>query len=199
MSSAFEARTLACVAGAFLAGSVPFGVLLTRHLVGVDVRHQGSGNIGATNVARVAGRKLGLWVLFLDALKGAVPTFLVWELCPADERLHVLVAYAAILGHVFTPWLRLKGGKGVATALGTLLVLEPWAALGAGAVYGLVFWRMRVSSIGSLAGALTAVTIAFLVPGRRLYAFFVLGVMLLLLWTHRSNLRRLWRRRERKL
>src|SRR6185436_6498621 len=147
-----------------------FGVLITRWKMGVDVRSQGSGNIGATNVARVAGKKLGVLVLLLDALKGAGPAWAAVLLTPGERWLHAAVALAAFLGHVFPPWLRFKGGKGVATGLGVLLVLEPWAALGGFAVYAVLFAVWRVSSVGSLAAGLVATAGAWLGTSPREYA-----------------------------
>jgi glycerol-3-phosphate acyltransferase PlsY len=122
----------------YLAGSVPFGLLLVRLAGKGDVRSVGSGNIGATNAARAGGRGLGVLTLALDAAKGFLPVFLAgrwfgtWPGGGAPSPLHgaafaSLVALAAILGHVFTPWLRFRGGKGVATTLGAALALGPWA------------------------------------------------------------------------
>ncbi len=96
----------------YLAGSIPFGVLVTRWARGVDVREQGSGNIGATNVARVAGKKLGVLVLVLDALKGTLPVVLALRLLPESPRAHVAVALAAFLGHCYPVWLKFQGRQG---------------------------------------------------------------------------------------
>jgi acyl phosphate:glycerol-3-phosphate acyltransferase len=187
------------VALGYLAGSVPFGVLLTRWAKGVDVRASGSGNIGATNVARVAGKRLGLLVLLLDALKGALPVLLALHCFPEAARLHAGVGLAAFLGHVFPVWLRLKGGKGVATALGVLAVLLPLAAAGGALAYGVLVAVFRVSSLGSLVGGLTALGLAFL--GDRPVEYGVLAAVLfvLMLYTHRGNLARLWRHSERRV
>src|SRR6266849_2664437 len=186
------------VALGYLAGSVPFGVLITRWLMGVDVRSAGSGNIGATNVARVAGKKLGLLVLLLDALKGAVPVLisLRWS---SENGLHATVGLAAFLGHVFPIWLRFRGGKGVATAFGVIAVLQPWAALAGFAAYGVLFALFRVSSIGSLVGGTAAVVVAFVLGGPRAYALLVLVLFALMLVTHRGNIRRLLSRAEKPL
>ncbi|MBI3181793.1 MAG: glycerol-3-phosphate acyltransferase [Myxococcales bacterium] len=190
---------VALVALGYLAGSVPFGVLLTRWVKGKDVRSEGSGNIGATNVARVAGKKLGVVVLLLDAAKGALPVLLAMQLLPEALRLHAAVGLAAFVGHVFPVWLRLKGGKGVATAFGVLLVLAPAAALAGGLVYGALVLALRVSSIGSLAGGAATVAAAFLL--RRPLEYAVLAAVLygLMLFTHRGNIARLVRRSERRL
>lgn len=182
----------------YLLGSVPFGVLLTRWRRGVDVRAAGSGNIGATNVTRIAGRRLGAAVLLLDALKGALAVSLSLALLPHAPQVTALVGLAAFLGHVFPPWLGFRGGKGVATALGVLLVLVPWAALAGGLVYALLVWRFRVSSVGSLAGGVTAVGTAWVSAPAREFAQLSLGLFALMLLTHRSNIARLVKRTERR-
>lgn len=189
---------LQVIAG-YLAGSVPFGLLLARWRAGVDVRSQGSGNIGATNVARVAGKKLGVVVLLLDAAKGAAPVLASLLLMPGAPRVHAAVALAAFLGHVFPPWLGFRGGKGVATALGTLIVLLPGAALAGFCAYALVLALTRVSSLGSLLGGLSTATAALLSERPREYvvlAFLLYGLML---FTHRANIRRILRRAEKAL
>ncbi|NBD07867.1 MULTISPECIES: glycerol-3-phosphate 1-O-acyltransferase PlsY [Corallococcus] len=183
----------------YLCGSVPFGVLLTRWVRGVDVRASGSGNIGATNVTRVAGKKLGAVVLLLDALKAVLPVALAVYWMPGDARAHVLVGLAAVLGHVYPVWLKLQGGKGVASALGVLVVLVPEAALAGAIIYGLVVARWRVSSVGSLSAAVVAIVTAFLTAHAREYVLLTAGLFVLMLWTHRSNLQRLARRTEHRL
>lgn len=187
------------VLAGFLAGSVPFGVLLTRKLRGVDVRTQGSGNIGATNVARVAGKKLGVVVLLLDAAKGALPVVASLWLLPGAFWVHAAVGLAAFLGHVFPPWLKFRGGKGVATALGVLVVLLPWAALLGFAVYATAFALWRVSSVGSLLGGLCTVVAAWLLDGPFEYATLATLLFCLMLLTHRANIYRLMRRAEKAL
>lgn len=182
----------------YLAGSIPFGVLLTRWLRGVDVRQKGSGNIGATNVTRVAGKKLGAVVLLLDALKGALPVALALRLLPGQPMLHVLVGLSAVLGHVYPVWLKLHGGKGVATALGVLVVLVPFAALAAALVYALILAVWRVSSLGSLAAGATAVGMSAFTAREVEYAGLSVVLFLLMLWTHRGNIDRLVRRTERR-
>jgi len=186
---------------AYLLGSIPFGVLLTRWRMGVDVRSQGSGNIGATNVARVAGKAWGALVLLLDAAKGALPVACAVALFPDGQGpnvrgFHAGVALAAFLGHLFPPWLRFKGGKGVATALGVLLVLEPAAALAGLGAFAVVVGLWRKSSLGSLTGGLLCVTVAFLSARPREYALLALLLFSLMLITHRRNLQRLLERNE---
>ena len=188
----------ALLALGYLCGSVPWGMLLTRRLRGVDVRASGSGNIGATNVARVAGRGLGAVVLVLDALKGALPVWLARACVPEDAGLHAAVGLAAILGHVFPVWLALRGGKGVATALGVLAILVPWAALVAAGVWLVAVLLLRVSSAGSLLGGIAAVVTAVVLQPAPEYAWLTVAVLALILGTHRGNIVRLWRRRERR-
>ena len=185
------------VLAGYLFGSIPFGVLLARWRAGVDVRAQGSGNIGATNVARVAGKRLGAVVLGLDAGKAALPVFAALRLWPDSPWLHAAVAVSAFLGHVFPPWLKFRGGKGVATALGGLLVLVPEAALAGGLAYILVVGAWKKSSLGSLVGGVLAVVMAFLTGRSRPYAYLAALLFGLILFTHRGNIRRLWRRTER--
>jgi acyl phosphate:glycerol-3-phosphate acyltransferase len=185
------------VALAYLAGSIPFGVLITRWKLGVDVRSQGSGNIGATNVARVGGKKLGVLVLVLDALKGAGPAWAAVLLLPGERWAHAAVAMAAFLGHVFPPWLKFKGGKGVATGLGVLLVLEPLAAAAGFLVYAVLFAVWRVSSVGSLAAGAVATAGAWLGSSPREYAALTTALMVMMLYTHRGNIRRIARHTEK--
>jgi len=190
--------TSALVLLGYLAGSIPFGVLLTRWLRGVDVRKGGSGNIGATNVTRVAGKKLGAVVLLLDALKGALPVMLAVRWVPDAPVVHVAVGLAAVLGHIYPVWLKLQGGKGVATALGVLLVLVPQAALAGAVMYVAVFAIGRVSSLGSLAAGATAVGTSALTARAMEYAGLSALLFALMLWTHRGNIGRLARRTERR-
>jgi len=180
----------------YLSGSIPFGLLLVRASRGVDVRAQGSGNIGATNVARVAGKGLGAVVLVLDALKGALPVLLAVAV-EGDGAVPALVGVAAFAGHVAPPWLGFRGGKGVATALGVLAVLAPRAALAGAVTWAVVLAVLRISSVGSLLAGIVAVTVAWLVPGTPASAAELTSVLFLaMLWTHRGNIGRLLRRGE---
>ena len=180
----------------YLSGSIPFGLLLVRATRGVDVRERGSGNIGATNVARVAGKPLGVLVLVLDALKGALPVLLA-RAVESGPVVPAAVGLAAFAGHVAPPWLGFRGGKGVATALGVLAVLAPRAALAGALTYGLVLALWRISSVGSLLAGLVAVAVAWLVPGTPVAsAGLVLVLFAAMLWTHRGNIGRPLRRGE---
>lgn len=187
----------------YLAGSIPFGVLLARRFAGVDVRTVGSGNIGATNVARAGGKKLGIAVLLLDTVKAVVPILAARALlagAPGAEGWVVAVAVAAFCGHLFPVWLGFKGGKGVATGLGIFLVLAPWAALGGIVVYAAAYAATRVSSVGSLAGTTVCALGGFVTHGLRSpvsWAGLVIAALIFL--RHRENIRRLVRGEEKKV
>jgi glycerol-3-phosphate acyltransferase PlsY len=180
---------------AYLCGSIPFGLLIARMASGKDVRTVGSGNIGATNVARAAGRGAALATLALDALKGLVPVLLAARSAGAPPMLAPGCAVAAVLGHCFPVWLGFRGGKGVATGLGVSLAIAPWAALAGGVTWLSLYKLLRISSIGSLAGAFVALGVAALTASR--YAVYGLtGVALLIVVRHQANIRRMIRHQE---
>jgi glycerol-3-phosphate acyltransferase PlsY len=174
--------------GAFLAGSIPFGLLISTYVFGVDLRKHGSGNIGAANAMRTIGRSGAIATLVLDALKGFVPALLALHYFGLPVAM--LAGAAATLGHCFTPWLSWRGGKGVATLLGTLLAINPLVALGCILVYLACLLTLRVSAIGSLAaGAFGPVALGL--ADRGIGALYGLFGFALLLYTHRSNIERL--------
>jgi glycerol-3-phosphate acyltransferase PlsY len=183
------------VAVGYLAGSIPFGYLLGRLVLGVDVRTVGSGNIGGTNVARAGGKALGITVIALDAAKAIVPILLARRFLgggPRAELLVVLVAVSAFVGHLFPVWLGFRGGKGVATALGIFVVLAPWGALAGIAVYAVAYAATRISSVGSLAGTAACAAGAFLQHGPASpisWAGVALAALIVL--RHRENIRRI--------
>jgi glycerol-3-phosphate acyltransferase PlsY len=174
---------------AYLAGCVPTGLLLARR-VGVDIRRVGSGNIGATNVSRAAGIRLGLLTLLGDALKGALPTAAAGMLGGSDA-LVAAVAVATVVGHVFPITLGLRGGKGVATALGTLVVSAPYVAAAAVGLFALALAITRRVSVGSLAAAIAVpFLLVFGGAGRPLVVAMAVVASLILV-RHRENIGRL--------
>ena len=141
------------IAISYLSGSIPFGLIIARAKTGKDVRTVGSGNIGATNVARAAGRPAAILTLVLDALKGLAPVLAAARWAPGPPLLLPSCAIAAVIGHCFPLWLKFRGGKGVATGLGVSLALAPWAALAGGLTWLTFYKLLRISSVGSIDGA----------------------------------------------
>jgi glycerol-3-phosphate acyltransferase PlsY len=182
----------------YLAGSFPTGVVVAR-IRGVDITHVGSGNIGATNVARALGKKLGALVLLVDAAKGFAPVYLarlVWHL---PDEVVAGVALLAILGHVFPVWLKFKGGKGVATGLGAFLALDPVAAAIAVGVWLMLYGLFRISSLGSLVAAISIPLTMAVRNAPRPYLVLAGIVLALVLFRHRGNIRRLLKHEESKV
>ena len=174
----------------YLLGSIPFGVVLTRLTGAGDLRSIGSGNIGATNVLRTGRKGLAALTLLLDAAKGAAAILLVRLLFPDQPQLDPLAAFGALIGHLYPVWLRLRGGKGVATFLGILAALHWQLALAAAAIWLLTLALARYSSLSGIMMALSAPVLAASV-GRFDLALLLLGFALLIVWKHRSNLERL--------
>lgn len=184
---------IAIVALAYFLGSIPTGVLFARRR-GVDLRKTGSGNIGATNVARTVGKKLGLVVLVLDALKGAVPLLLLFAL-DLDEKVDPLLitftGFFVICGHCFSIWLGFRGGKGVATTLGVFLVVAPLDIGIAACVFAVVAGATRIVAIGSLAAAVALPASLWIRGGSDELVTLAIATALVVIVQHRSNIARL--------
>jgi acyl-phosphate glycerol 3-phosphate acyltransferase len=198
------------VLASYLIGSIPFGYLIARAVKGLDIRTVGSGNLGATNVGRVLGRRFFWIVLALDLLKGFLPTIglpaLVERLTGVSSvDLPVLVGLSAILGHTFPVYLKFRGGKGVATSLGVVLALEPISCAVAVLVFGAVLAISRYMSLASLAGGVGFMVAHFVLnraPFSREHiamSLFSIAVVGLLFVRHRSNLARIWAGTENRL
>lgn len=180
---------------AYLLGSLSFAILLSRLAGGPDPRASGSGNPGATNMLRVAGKKLAVMTLIGDLFKGLLP-ILIAKLLGFSLHQQAWIGLAAVVGHLYPLYFRFRGGKGVATAAGMLLGLYPPAALLALAAWALVFLLTRTSSLASLiATPLTLPLLAWQQPAALLPACVLTG---LIVWRHRSNLRDLFAGRERR-
>lgn len=184
--------------GAFLIGSIPFGVLIGRWFYGSDIRGAGSGNIGAANALRTYGRGAGAAVLALDALKGALPTAL--GLHWAGDGTAATAVLFTVLGHCYSPWLKFHGGKGVATWFGALCALSGVAGLAFAAVWLALVARTRISSLGSLA-ATVASAFVLVLAYRDVFAIALAAclVTLVIVAKHRVNIARLVARKESKL
>ena len=203
---------LLAAAGAYLVGAVPVGYLLVRALKGIDIRTQGSGSVGATNAARVLGRRAFFVVFGLDALKGLLPTAAAgmlagyaWGRGPAPLAA-VLCALAAVAGHNWPAYIGFRGGKGVATSFGALLYVAPESLPAALLVWGVAAWVWRYVSLASVLAALAAATATVAVwhhAGRLGEAKFAVAFVCLaaaaVVVRHRSNLLRLCKGTEPKL
>lgn len=195
---------LPILAVAYLLGSIPFGYLLVRIFRKEDIRTTGSGNIGATNVARSGAKGLGLLTLLLDLLKGFAAVWIAGLFAPGTpgfpSDLAVLAGVAAVLGHVFPIWLRFKGGKGVATALGVFIAIAPLAALCALGIFIVVFAITRYVSLASILAAVMLPVFCLLwMPDRS--PVFVGGVIflsLLVIAKHHANISRLMQGKENR-
>lgn len=185
---------------AFLFGSIPWGYLIGK-LRGIDLRKTGSGNIGATNVLRVIGKKEALATLLLDISKGFIPVILVQLLYPSEKNLILMgtVGIVSILGHCFTPFLKFKGGKGVATSIGVILAYTPIAGLITISIWILTFKIFRISSLGAL--------IAFGLLPLNLYILnysseaiiLTLLITAIIYFRHIENIKRLFQGKELKI
>lgn len=186
----------ACIAvGAFLLGSIPFGVVISRLFYHRDIRQSGSGNIGAMNALRTLGKTGAIAVLILDAAKGVVPALLVMLLL-RDTHLAAIVAACATLGHCFSPWLNFKGGKGVATSFGAIFALS-WPS-GIAAICGWLVGALSTtySSVGSMLAHLVApVALWYFTRDAWLTGYGVFAAILVF-YTHRENIARLREGRE---
>ncbi|MCW5205972.1 glycerol-3-phosphate 1-O-acyltransferase PlsY [Desulfobulbus sp. F5] len=187
-------------AAAYLIGSIPFGLLLSRSS-GIDIRQHGSGNIGATNVSRLVGKKVGLLTLFLDAAKGWFTVFAVGVLFGDNSRQNLVIGLcgaAVVVGHMFSLFLRFKGGKGVATALGVFLCLAPKALLISLAVFIPVVATTEFVSLGSLLASAALLPALYFLdePSWKLWLACVIA---LLIWLkHQQNIRRLLNGTEKR-
>ena len=187
---------------AYLLGSIPFGYLLVLLFRKEDVRSTGSGNIGATNVARAGGTTLGLLTLFFDALKGYIAVLIAMHLAPSTAQgpstlaippLAIAAAVAAVIGHVFPIWLRFRGGKGIATALGVFIALVPLVALSSVGVFILIVATTRLVSLGSILAAVSIPFLAILLVPHRSAALLagLSFISLLSIIKHHANIVRL--------
>ncbi len=175
---------------AYLFGALPFGLLVAKSR-GIDIRQQGSGNIGATNVFRCVGKGWGIFTLILDALKGFVPAFVFPKLATLDPEYGVLFGFAAIIGHSFPVYLKFKGGKGVATSAGMLLGVAP-LAVGVGSICWVVCMvASRYVSLSSIIAAV-AVAISVWIQDEGMAVNIALTILaMLVVWLHRANIKRL--------
>jgi acyl phosphate:glycerol-3-phosphate acyltransferase len=174
---------------AYLLGSVPTGYLL-GYFAGVDVRKAGSGNVGATNVARVIGRRQGIWTLMADSAKGFLPAVVAVQL-DFDPIGRALVGVAAFLGHLYPVFLKFEGGKGVATAFGVILGLAPLATVCLIGLFGVIVLTTRIVSLSSMVAAVAAPFVLWLLDHPAALTIMSAFLAAMIILRHRSNIRRL--------
>ena len=184
---------------AYLIGSIPFSFLVARAFGVKDVRRVGSGNVGATNVLRSAGRTAGALALGLDVGKGALAVALAQRLAPGDPLLPAIAGFAVVVGHVYPVWLGFRGGKGAATGLGAFAVPEPVAAFLALVVFLLTIATTQLASLGSVLGAASLAALAFFFRGPDAVAISAAVTAALIVLRHRANLQRIRAGTERRV
>jgi glycerol-3-phosphate acyltransferase PlsY len=194
----FNTAQIILFIAAYLLGSLPFGLIIAK-IKGVDIRAQGSGNIGATNVTRVIGKKLGAVVLVLDLLKGALAVVIALNF--GDENyIPALCAAFAVLGHIFPVWLKFKGGKGVATTLGVLLALSPIVGVAVIASWIVTYIITKISSLSALvAVALSPVFAYFIETSGLQIVYLCVFLELVIIASHHENIKRLIKGEEKKI
>jgi acyl phosphate:glycerol-3-phosphate acyltransferase len=192
---------------AYLIGSIPSAVWVSRHFFDIDIREYGSGNAGATNVFRVLGPKWGTWVMIADMMKGFIAVklaFLLPQYFDSEVQLQNLqlgLGMAAVLGHIFPIWADFKGGKGVATLFGIVLGISPWTAISCVGIFALVLYLTRFVSLSSILASI-AFPIFILVifnVDNPIYRIFAVAISLLVLLTHQKNIGRILKGVESKV
>ena len=199
-------RAVLVVAVGYVVGGVPFGVIFGRHVHGVDIQAMGSGATGATNVYRNLGWKTALAVGLLDIAKGAVAVGVARFVAPASwtqngaDTLAIAAGFAAMAGHVYSPFLRFRGGKGISVAAGGIAVIMPWVAVVLVVVFAGTALILRIVSVGSMLAAFVfPIAILVLYPERPVLLLFAMLALPLVLWAHRANIRRLLHGEEARI
>ncbi|MBI1820438.1 MAG: glycerol-3-phosphate 1-O-acyltransferase PlsY [Nitrospirae bacterium] len=180
-----------------LLGGIPFGLILSKIFAGMDPRKGGSGGIGFTNVMRTTNKKTAFMTLTLDTLKGTLPVLIAKQMTPTVFWIST-VALAAILGHIFSIYLRFKGGKGVATSFGVLLGISPAVAIITFIIWNGVYFTWKYSSLGGLV-SFGLLPLTFLVLGEKDYLFFAVLVVLIIYLKHVENIKRLLAGTEKQM
>ncbi len=184
----------------YLIGSIPSGFLLTKYVMKKDVRQYGSGNIGATNVARVMGLKAGILVAIFDILKGYLGVLVGQAILGSGaSAVILLVAIAAIAGHDWSIFLGFSGGKGVATTFGVILRLYPLAFLIYALIWLLLVITTRYVSLGSIIGSMSLPIVVYFSGFENIHVFFALLLSLFVMYTHRANIKRLLKGEENRM
>src|SRR5213592_3707530 len=189
----------AAIVAAYLLGSIPFALILARWWSAVDLRHVGSGNLGAANVMRTSGIAAGVLVAVLDMAKGMAGVMVAAMLTSNNTAAPAAAGLAAIVGHIYPVWLRFRGGKGVATACGVFSILTPLAVPPAVAIFAAVVWLTKYVSLGSLLASIALPPLAYALGSPAPAVLAALGASAIIIFSHRSNVLRLRARTERRL
>jgi len=182
----------------YLIGSIPFGYLICKIFKNIDIRNFGSGNIGATNVYRVCGLKLGLPVLILDILKGFIPVY-IGKILKFSNPLILIGGILSILGHSFSIFLKGKGGKGVSTSFGVVIGLFPLPAFFSFVLWLIVVFLTKYVSLASISGALLLPFSVYFFTRDIFLSSIGILIFLFILYTHRENIKRLLNRKENRI
>lgn len=185
----------------YIIGAVPFGVIIGKLAKGIDIRREGSGNIGAANAFRTLGVIPGSLVLIADILKGAAPIFLAGYLVPQNHiyLINILAGISAVIGHNYSIFLKGKGGKGVATSFGVFLALNWYVALIALGIYIFAFTATKISSVGSLSATLSIPVLMYLFHQPIEYVLFAVLAAIFVFYKHKSNIARIIKGEELKV
>ncbi|MCM8785871.1 MAG: glycerol-3-phosphate 1-O-acyltransferase PlsY [Candidatus Omnitrophica bacterium] len=182
----------------YLFGSIPFGYLFCKIFKGIDIRKFGSGNIGATNVYRVCGWKVGIPVLILDILKGFLPVY-IGKIFNFQNSIILFGGILSILGHSFSIFLKGKGGKGVSTSFGVVIGLFPFPALLSFILWIIIVFSTKYVSLGSIAGAFFLPIFTFFLMKDKFLFYVSIFIFIFILYTHRENIKRLLNKNENKI
>lgn len=178
----------------YLIGSIPSAYIYCR-IRGKDITKEGSGNVGATNAARLFGKSAFITVFILDALKGFIPVFFLSPIFISNncniELIYVLTFFMAIIGHIFSVFLKFKGGKGVATSVGGLIAILPLPCLLSAFIFGIIFYLTKIVSVGSISAALSLPVFVFILHYSKTYLIFSIILCILIIVTHKANIKRL--------
>lgn len=185
----------------YLISSIPFGLFLGKLFANIDIREHGSNNIGATNVSRIIGKKLGLATLILDGLKGGIMVMIarfIFHDFIYLEILLILTAAIAVIGHIFPIYINFKGGKGVATSIATIIALDPYIGAAICLIWIIAFILFRISAISSISAIFSSLIIS-LFYNTTSYNIFYFLLFILILYRHKDNIKRLIQGSEKKL
>jgi len=185
----------------YLIGSLPTGYLVTKRILGTDIRQHGSGNVGATNVARKLGFRMGALVALVDIFKGLIPVMIARVFLPDAQPAYLfyIIGIAAILGHDNSIFLKFDGGKGVATTFGVMLGISPVSFVVMGAVWLFIAFTLKIVSVASLLGTMTLPVSAYLMTGSMMEVFLAGIIFLSIVITHRGNIERLMKGQEKPI